>query len=643
MQIILLFTALYFLPGFILSRITSGKLKNNFIFWLFLSCITVPFIYQFLAYSRFLTLFNYISILIFLSLLIYFLNLKSFIKLNLDKIFLNGDSSRGIFTWLAFFFLGIFLLMLLLPRIGLWEGKFPIGDDRHRMGKIVSIAESPDVPLFYRFPVTPLTIYYFDQVQPGLMVKFSNNALQTHQSWVIHNFLRGLVLVWLIWMGVRALVKDPLGRLAAVMGLTFFGGLEFYLKMIKRVDINHIEWWTDWWGKEFYIHMQISNPFTLAFWVPQHFLAGLLTIPLYLLLISKEKESILGKILISAILAAILGYSAFVFLTVVVALALYFLIRIFLKEEGLIKVIKDNFLVGIISLLMAAPLIYLFATADKESYFSFGLNSFHFLDNSSLPLKVINFLLTIPYFLIVELGLLSLVFAWSIFIFFRDKLWRSTLLFWYLMLLPLGLLFITKAADDNNISMRSTIPSLVGLAFFAGLSVTPFVSALKRLFHERLIYIGLTVAIILSSSAVLAEFYFRFNGQFTEVYSSADPIFRKIDSKVPLNSIIFTQQPLYDSVTALSHRFTFKPLFLFNPTDKEYASYKKIKHLEKELDIIKLLKANPRLNGYELYHLVYLDKPDVDDKSLESLEILERSGGLILYRLKGIEEAVAKE
>lgn len=629
--------ALYPLPGFIFSRLTSGKLRNNVFFWLFLSSITLPFLYQFLAYLKILSLISYLLLLGLLFLLVNFLNLK---RIDLDKVFpTNHSTRRDVFSILAIGALGVFLVLLLLPRIGLWQGNFPIGDDRHRMGKIISVAESPNVPLFYRFPTTPLTIYYFDQVQPGLMVRFSNNEIKTNQAWVIHNFLRGLVLVWLIWLLAWSLIKDSLGRLVTILSLTFIGGLEFYLQLIKGVSINHVEWWTDWWGPQFYIHMQISNPFTSAFWVPQHYLGGLLTIPLYLLLISKEKNNLVGKLLLALILASILGYSAFVFVTVVIGLALYFLIRIFLKEEKLIPLLKDNFWWGIISLGLSSPLIYLFAEADKESYFSFGLNSFQFFNNYLLVNKIINFLITIPYFLIVELSVLFIVLLFSLYLFFKERLWRSTLLFWYLMMIPLGVMFVFRAADDNNISMRSTLPSLIALAIFSGFFVRILINRLKKVLNKRFLYLSLMIILLWSFPSNLTEFFYRYQGQFTETYGLTSPIFETIDRKLPLNSIVFTQKPLHDSVTALGHRFTFKPLLDFNPTDKEYASYKKIRQFEREEDILKLIKANKEIEDFDLYHLVDLDQK----QELKGFEVIERSGNLVLYRLKGIEEAVSKK
>lgn len=635
MLIVFLYLALYFLPGFIFSRLTKGKLKNNPFLWLFLSSITVPFIYIVLIYSKTLSLTNYLLSLIILLAIGLVVN-KKFrgSSLNWDNTF-PVDKERSPFKWLSYLILGLFLLLLLLPRIGLWEEKFPIGDDRHRMGKIVSIAESPDKPLFYRFPVTPLTIYYFDQIQSGLITKFSNNEIKINQAWVIHNFLRGLVLLWMIWLAATFITKNSLGRLTVVFGLTFSGGLEYYLKLIKGVNINHIEWWTDWWGKPFFIHMQISNPFTSAFWVPQHFLAGLLTIPLYLVLISKEKEKIIGKILFSLILVSILGLSAFVFMTVVLALILYYLLRLLTKQERLLPLIKDNLFLVILSLILASPLLFLFATADKGQYFSFGLVSFQFLNNYFLPFKILNFLVTIPYFLTVELSLLVLVLIFGLWYFFREKLWRSSMLFWYLCLLPFAIMFFVRAADDNNISMRSTVPSQVTLALLAGLFVPRFFEFIKAKTNFKItLTVGVFSFLFLIPSN-LAEFYFRFSGQFTEEYGLTDRLFGEMDKTLPLNSIIFTPVPLQDSLTALTHRFTFKPLYYFNATDKEYAALSKLLKYDLNYDnvgdIKVLLNQNPQLKNYHLY-LLELNS-NLKEKGLKKIESSDK---LSLFSLEGI-------
>ncbi len=104
---------------------------------------------------------------------------KSLIDLN--KLLPNQKIDRHLLIVATVFF-----ILVMAPRLGLLKGHFPIGDDFRQIPKVVSIAISPNEPLFPYFPITRLTIYYFNNVAPGLLVRLTDNLLKAHQAWFLH-------------------------------------------------------------------------------------------------------------------------------------------------------------------------------------------------------------------------------------------------------------------------------------------------------------------------------------------------------------------------------------------------------------------------------------------------------------------------
>ena len=624
----------FLLPGISLSRLFKGEARNNFFFWLLFSFLIVPFLYTFLAYINFLNIQSWVLLnLIFLLFILVVTKLFPNFRFDFTGILPKQETSR-LGEFLLFIISIVFLVMLTLPRGGLLQGRYPIGDDRHQIGKIVSVAASPDLPLFYRFPITKLTIYYFENIPSGLLVKFSENKITANQAWFFFTLVQNVLMLWLINLLGKIFFTKTLSRAVVLLFLTFVGGLEFYLAGWRGLlpSLDHLEWWTDWWGKIFFIHMQISNSFTLFFWVPQHLFAGLLSIPLYLVLISKQRDSLIGKIIIALVLAAALGYSAFVFASIIVSYLLYYLVRLVLKRENLVAFLKNQIFVGALGILLSFEMLNVIIFSEKQSYFSLQSNVFWFLQNNVLPFKLVNFILTVPYFLIVELGMGALVIFGAAWLFFKNKVWRENIFFWYLLLFIPGIaMFFIRAADDNNISMRSFITAQVSVALLAGF----FIEKLWDKFTEKkfLFSFALLTLLLISLPSTLFEFQARFKGQFITTYGLVAPIFTRIDKELPLNSIVFGgggfEKGDHDSITALSHRFTFKPISHFNVTDLEYAARSKLNPFNKgygtPVEIEELILQKPEISkNYELYLLSVEKFP---------LKIVDQESLFKLYRL----------
>src|SRR3989338_5977910 len=92
---LLIFLSLYLLPGLILSRLTTGKYRNNIIWWVFLSFIGVPFLYLFLLHSNRIDLVPYLLLLGLLLVLVLFITKKFKSFLDLDDIVVSKPINQS--------------------------------------------------------------------------------------------------------------------------------------------------------------------------------------------------------------------------------------------------------------------------------------------------------------------------------------------------------------------------------------------------------------------------------------------------------------------------------------------------------------------------------------------------------------------
>src|SRR3989339_548437 len=126
---ILMIALIYFLPGFVLSQIMSGRVKNNPLFILFLSFIATPLTYMILTVYGDVSPLSFIGINALFIFLIFLFKTRYGPTINLDAMI-----PRTRLTVPVVIVLTAFSLMNILPRLGLIKGYFPIGDDMHRIG-----------------------------------------------------------------------------------------------------------------------------------------------------------------------------------------------------------------------------------------------------------------------------------------------------------------------------------------------------------------------------------------------------------------------------------------------------------------------------------------------------------------------------
>lgn len=624
---VILLILLYLLPGYFFSFLFSGRMSKSPFFYLFLSFIIVPFFYTLLVSFGVLTLTNFLVIEIgfFIFCLLIYKKIDQTHKVNLDNIappFKSGFSI--ILVGVSFFFL------VMSPRLGLWQGYFPIGDDQHQIRKIVSVAESVNEPLFYHFPTTRLTIYYFNNVAPGLLTKFSGNFIKANQSWFIHVGLQTALILWLLLSFGGSLLENNRQRLIFLFGVTYFSGLEFFLYKFKGLGyIDQLEWWSDWFIPQSTIHMQISNPFNLFFWVPQHLMAATFVLVIFVFLRSYEKSKFISLLFLAILWASILGNSAFIFLSTVLVYGIYLLIEL-VRTHDLLWILRFNLPIVLFSLILSVKNLELFATAEKGHYFVPMANVFWFVSNSTFFGKLVNLSLTMPFYLFIEFGVLFFVLIFALVKFVKDKVFRDKYLFLYIFIFLLPSIFVVKSLDDDNISMRSFIPVQITLAIFAAGFFESWLSRKKYVLGILLI---LSVISLLSG---LFDFSLRFNEQAKPIDEKNYAFYKQLDLKLPLNSIVLVPFGYEDKISALGHRITFKDPALFNATDREHTAASQVMkyngfNVSDNLQVYKLIKDNWNIlrdfHIYSVSRINYAGFISTGEKVIES-------GGVSVYPIE---------
>jgi hypothetical protein len=571
--------------------------------------LVVPIFYTFLISFKILDLKNFIVLNILYALLCLWAKgkLKDVKRLNIDKILPPSKTSPIILLAAIIFF-----ALVMAPRLGLLKGHFPGGDDFRQIPKVVSIAASPNEPLFPFFPITRLTIYYFANIAPGLFVRFSHNFIQAHTAWFVHTALMTVTMLWLIIKFGQAFFKTKTSQLVFFFSLTFLSGLEYYLYIfVHPANLDQLEWWTDWLFPQSKIHLQTTGPYNLFFWVPQHLFAALLVLLIFLILKSNEKNKLLTKIFLGIIWANILGESAFVFLSAALVYALFTIVEM-VRKKNLRQILVFNFPIVTTTLLLSLKNLELFLTAEKGQHFVQMGNVFWFLPNFTFLGKLVNFSLTIPLYYFIELGVLLPVLLWSFYQFVKDKNFRQKYLFFYLFIFLWPLIFVIKTTGDNNIALRTFIPAQMALAFFA--------AELTERYQKGKIFRPLLIAgVIISLPSGLWDFNQHFKGQIDLLRQPREAVYQEIDETLPLNSIIFSEAKEAENVVVLGHRLTFKPLAQFTSTDKEYSTRSQIEpyanfDFSKKEDILKIIGENSQLQ--KAFNFYILEEDEFSNKTL---------------------------
>ena len=605
---------IYFLPGFIISRVFEGKLKNNPLLFILLSLVFVPLSCLTVSYIVPLKTAKSIAASIFFSSLIFILFAKIFIakKIRLPKLKLSKKSLL-LLTLYSF----LFALISILPRLNLWNfQKFNknLGDEFKHLNIITSVATTGFPIRNYAAPKYPLVYYWFNHSLPGITVALTSNAIKVHQAWLIHNFITNMLACYVVFfIGLTILRKNGYAFLF-LLAVTILGGFDFlFFKYFPT--LGHLDKWGDYFPFSNFSNIEISNPLTVYFWEPQHMIA---TILLYLWITINfftNSSSSLKKISSFLLLGTIIGFSGFVFLTAGASVFLIFVYLLLFKK----KVLKRN-LLNCLPALPSAALILSNFIGKSSLRFEWRAQYFYFLPKQ---LKLPNLTLSIFPYLLVEFGPLFLLACAYIIkkccrrtIFRERENWRLIFALTPLSILPL--IFIIASYNCNDFGMRSTIPaffavSLIGISFLSHMKKT----ALKKL------VISLMFITIISSAAELKFLLSNF--------SSIDQALVNLDDKLPLKTVIFHPH-LYQKTTSEEfvpqHSFAYSSLvhrpfvalkkeFLWN-LETQYISPKNLQKIPEEFLETKV-EVEKNKNDYRglFTHLAIMN----DDLSFELIEL----------------------
>lgn len=549
---------LYLLPGFFLSRAFTGHLRNQPLFWIFLSLLFNGTLYSFLAVLGMVFLPAWLLAEALLLLPFYFFIKRKcvFLSLRLSGERLNWKSPQVMVLLILLF---IFFLLVSCTKFGVFVKRTPlVADDYSQIPKVVSIAATASVPKYFYYPLRNFSYYFYGQVSAGLLTRFTDNYVKVNRSFVINFVLQTAASLYLLWLASLYLFRNFSGRLFFLLPVTFFGGFEFpvaFLSGARDLFNTHLEYWP---GFNLIRTMpQISSFATINIWAPQHLFSALLLIFIFLLIFKTEGNRCLKILFLSLALSAGLGFG---FFSGLVLLASYIAFSlggmIFNRRQSFFKELFPTLL---LVLLLISPLLLIVGARRTELYFE--LSRMHLILGSGALSIAADFLISLPIYFFLELGLLFLGLIFALKAVLLGEWRRRETIFWLIPLTPLVPILFFKFPEINDfvIRSRSITPSLLALAVFTGW----FGEGLKRRWAALLIFLFLATA--------LSPF-----SEFVQNYKTtprAYTFFSDLDSKLSLNSLVFTQEraaPYFWPVPIFIHRPTIKPNRFFDQVDLQY-------------------------------------------------------------------------
>lgn len=590
---------LYLLPGFALSRFYSGRWRNQPLFWIFLSLIFNGPLYSVLALTNKVSLSWWVmsEALVFLLL---FIAGRRFRLKPISLIEEKEVAPQGLRKYILPFILTAFFIIISLTKYDIFIKRMPIvADDYWQIPKIVSVATSTNVSQHFQYPLTNLSYYYYSYVSPGLLTRFSNNVSQAQRSFTIDFVLRLGASLYLIWMAARLLFKKYLGQLSFILATTFLGGWEFWVGFLsgqKDLFTRHLEYWP---GAAWLSSMPQISGFTTTFiWAPHHLFAALTMLPVFLLIFRSVGSGVIRCLLLSLLLSGAVGFSFFAGLAVFFTYFSFSVLSLVFKKnkQSIRELLLTLLLIGI----LLAPFMMIIGT--RRSEISWSLPSPQILNGLGQLPAPLNFLITLPIYYFLDMGVLFLGLLYVLLVIFRRSARTTEALFWLVALLPmLGVLFIKFPTDNEFVAQsRTTVPALIALVVFTGYALEKIN---KKLGYALLVFYSLTTLTAIS-----------------EINQNLKPtprtynFYSQLDELLPLNSIIFADihaaNNYYWLVPLFVHRMIVKQNEAFDQVDRQYTGFDPYPAdglVGDDLSSVRLfLEQHPALNRQ--YHLYYLTK-----------------------------------
>ena len=407
-------------------------------------------------------------------------------------------------------------------RIGIFQGyESLIGDDHFHLTKLTSIAAT-GLPAFYaRQPLFAFSYYDLDYVIPALLVRFSGGAVGIATAWVVHIGVQTLVISIFLSRLLYMYVRTRFSRLFGLLALHLGTGLDLiFLPLIE--GLTHLDAWPVnlMWFDGF---MQISMPFSLYLWVPQHLLGMALVGLIGYLTVARPLRGYAQAVATALLTAALFKTSIFVFAGTVPGLVIWHLYEL-LTGKGRIRHLLHLSTAAMIACVLIFP--SLIELLSKSSYLQFGMRSIVFLDKLWLKYP-----LTALSYLSLEIGILLPMLLWA---WIHPHLLTRSHRFWLCLTVSFLLPFVVRSPFYNDIAMRGAMP-----AQLAAVMVACIVLVLWERTNRRLSITLVSIQLALTVFTVGTEFFLRFTSREPVTIPQTS---RWIARNVPPNALVFYEQ-----------------------------------------------------------------------------------------------------
>lgn len=324
----------YFLPGYAaLSCIELdgiGRL-NRLLLALPTSLIIVPFLL--VAASDFVAFVPALWQLLALSLLLGLCGLILRARRRVARIKVFSRNPDGLREsrqeWvLVLGFCAVFAAITCLPRLdALLQGDLAstVGpqDASWQVARAVSVARSGLPPSHYFLPDLKLVYYFWSEVYPALLSNQPLIHVSTAQAVTIATWFQTLAFLAVFYTFLCLNFRSLFARIGGMLLTTVMGGLDLFATLGNGLADR--EWWqttVPWIANGF----QISSPITWFVWVPQHVAAAMAFVICLIVWRNVRGSNLVRSVAIGLLFAFAFGTSAWVFLSMVVGITLWFLL-----------------------------------------------------------------------------------------------------------------------------------------------------------------------------------------------------------------------------------------------------------------------------------------------------------------------------
>ncbi len=547
-------TSLYCGPGFLLSRFIHERWKNYPVTWWFLSIVFLP------IFVSYLSLFHLAWPVFILACAAMAIPMGYFLapviqrkRLSFPILQTGKQCNRGALI-LFIAVIALFAVMLLLPKRGLLVDAPPtIADDWSRVGMIVSVAFDLHDPRVSSAPSNPVVYHHFDYILPALVFRLTQ--LTANQAWYLHNAMSYIaVLSFFLLLSIR-LFDAFIARVFFLFGVSFAGGgiSAIVFRILNQPLDSEFEWWSDRIAHlNTGAHFQISSPYTLMLWVPHHFLAGVIAVLIAVL--SFQKKQFVQLVVLPMLLAAIAGFSVFVFMTTFIAIVLLRVLQLLhslAQKKSLRCLVFDTVIQAIVFAATGAAQFvrYLGMTAGDVAQGAAVLSqpppllSFYRLPDipfipgfiESVLQHALNAGATALFISAVDLGLIGLLGVSYFFLpnrtLFGSKQKEWTFLLAALVFVPWVVVLMKASTASNDMFMRGLIPFQLALLICASM----FIDFLQK--KTRMAHVLFILVVVLQSPEFFVEWR---NKMWLAPAWPTSPMLEYLKREAPKDSVILT-------------------------------------------------------------------------------------------------------